>query len=107
MIKVLIADDHPLVSRGIRQTVSDLPDIEITGEAGSGPELMALIRKQTADAVLLDISMPGRDGLEILKQIKQEFPTLPVLILSIYPEELRSARFEGRCRRLSDQGFSP
>ena len=92
MIKVLIADDHPLVRRGVRQIISDFPDIEMTGEAGSGSELMTLIQEQTIDVVLLDISMPGRDGLEILKQIKQEFPTVYVLMLSIYPEEQYAIR---------------
>ncbi len=92
MIKVLIADDHPLVRRGVRQIISDFSDIEMTGEAGSGSELMTLIQEQIVDVVLLDISMPGRDGLEILKQIKQEFPTVSVLMLSIYPEEQYAIR---------------
>jgi len=92
MIKVIITDDHPLVRRGIRQIISDLSDIEITGEAGSGSELITLVRQQSFDIVLLDISLPDRDGLEILNQIKHEFSELPVLMLSMYPEEQYAIR---------------
>jgi len=92
MIKVIITDDHPLVRRGIRQIISDLPDIKVTGEAGSGSELITLVREQAFDIVLLDISLPDRDGLEILNQIKHEFSELPVLMLSMYPEEQYAIR---------------
>lgn len=81
-----------MVRRGIKQTISETNDIKIAGEAGNGPELLALLRKQKADLLLLDISMPGHNGLDVLKQIKVEFPALKVLMLSIYSEEQYAVR---------------
>jgi len=92
MIKVLIADDHAIVRRGLRQILEEIPDIEIVDEAGGGREALEKILKQHYDVVVLDISMPDGNGLEILLRIRAEKPELPVLILSIHPEEQYAVR---------------
>lgn len=92
MIKVLIADDHALIREGLKQIVADTTDIVVAGEAKSGQEVLELICEDEWGAILLDIAMPGRDGIDILKQIKTEKPDLPVLILSMYPEEQYAVR---------------
>jgi two-component system, NarL family, invasion response regulator UvrY len=91
-VKILIADDHPIVRAGIKQILADTPDMVAADEAGSGQEVLNLIQKKDYDLILLDISMPGRSGLEILKDLKKEKPKIPVLILSIYPEEQYAIR---------------
>src|SRR3990167_1481883 len=92
MIKVLIADDHAVVRQGLKQILSEQPDMQVLGEAASVPELLDRVRKQKWDIVVLDISMPGRGGLDGLKELKQEQPKLPVLILSIHPEDQFAVR---------------
>jgi len=92
MIKILVADDHAVVREGIKHIFSEIPDINITGEASNGQEVLENIGKQDYDLLLLDIAMPGRDGLEILKEIKMQKPKLPVLILSMFPEEQYALR---------------
>jgi DNA-binding NarL/FixJ family response regulator len=92
MIRVFIADDHGIVRKGMKQILSRTPDIEVTGEASSGQEALEKIWANNFDVVILDISLPGRNGLEILKQIKSHQPKLPVLILSMYPEEQYAVR---------------
>lgn len=87
MIRVLIADDHAIVRAGLRQFIADQPDMEIACEAGDGGEAIDFIRGHAIDVVLLDIAMPGRNGVDVLKQIKATHPQLPVLILSGYSEE--------------------
>jgi len=87
MIKILIADDHPIVRAGLKQMLAEASDIEVTAEAGDGHELLKLIRKGGIDVVLLDIAMPGLTGLDALKQIKVEHPDLPILVLSMHPED--------------------
>lgn len=87
MIKILIADDHAVVRKGVRYILSELPDDVAASEAGDSYEVIDKIRKDDYDLVLLDIAMPGKDGLETLKEIKIEKPKLPVLILSMFPEE--------------------
>ena len=82
MIRVLICDDHQIVRQGIKMVLADAPDIELGGEAASGPEAITRVRAGGIAVVLLDIAMPQRDGLDVLKQLRQEFPKLPVLILS-------------------------
>jgi DNA-binding NarL/FixJ family response regulator len=91
-IRILICDDHPIVRAGFKQVLSETPDMVVADEAGNGQELLTFIRKKEYDVVLLDISMPGRSGLEILKELKVDCPKLPVLILSIYPEEQYAIR---------------
>ncbi|WP_224044008.1 response regulator, partial [Cupriavidus respiraculi] len=87
MIRVLIADDHQIVRAGLRQFISDEPDIRVEGEAASGDEVMTRLRESEFDVVVLDISMPDRNGIDVLKLIRQRYPDLPVLILSTYPED--------------------
>jgi two-component system invasion response regulator UvrY len=87
MIKILVADDHAVVREGIKHICSEFPQAISVSEASKGAEVMEEIRKKDYDLVLLDIAMPGKDGLEILKEIKIEKPKLPVLMLSMFPEE--------------------
>ncbi len=92
MIKILIADDHSIVREGVKHILSEMPDKFIFDESSNGQELMEKIGKKDYDLILLDIAMPGRDGLEILKEIKIQKPKLPVLILSMFPEEQYALR---------------
>jgi two-component system, NarL family, invasion response regulator UvrY len=87
MIRILIADDHAIVRAGLRQFIADQIDMQVTGEAATGDQAIALVRKQDFDLVLLDISMPDKNGIDTLKAIKQIKPELPVLILSGHAEE--------------------
>jgi len=91
-MKVLIADDHAVVRRGLRQILEAEPDLEVAGEATSGAEVMEALRMQRYDVAVLDITMPGRGGLEVLHDIRQNFPELRVLILSMHPEERYAMR---------------
>lgn len=92
MIKILIADDHAIVRRGLKQIISENSDMTVAGEASDGQAVMDKVRKDHYDLVLLDISMPGRTGLDILKELKTDHPKLPILILSMYPEEQYAVR---------------
>lgn len=92
MIRVLIADDHPIVRQGLKQILSQEPEFSVCGEAQTSQDVLDLIRKQSWDVVILDISMPGRGGLDVLKDIKRERPKLPVLILSMHPEDQYAIR---------------
>jgi two-component system invasion response regulator UvrY len=92
MMKILIADDHAVVREGLKQILSENPNINVTAEAGTGHEVLQQIEKNNFDLVVLDISMPGRGGLDILKEIRNKRPKLPVLILSMYPEEQYAVR---------------
>lgn len=87
MIRLVIADDHAVVRKGLRQILSGEPDITIGGEASNADELLRLVRKRKWDVVVLDITMPGKSGLEVLKDLKQEQPGLPVLVLTIHAED--------------------
>jgi two-component system invasion response regulator UvrY len=91
-IRILIADDHPIVREGFKQVLSETTDMVVADEAGNGQEVLNLLRNNTYDVILLDISMPGRSGLEILKELRSDYPKLPVLIVSIYPEEQYAVR---------------
>lgn len=92
MIKILIADDHVMVRKGLKQILDDVPDMVVVDECSNGGELFSKISTMECNLVLLDISMPGRNGLEILEQLHNEKPALPVLILSMYPEEQYAVR---------------
>lgn len=92
MLKILIVDDHPVVRRGVKQILTEDPDIVAVGEAKDSGELFDLLLKDEWDAVILDIMMPGKSGLEVLRELRREYPRLPVLILSIYPEEQWAVR---------------
>lgn len=92
MLKVLIADDFPLFRRGVKEMLSEgLGDVRY-GEAGDAPELMEQVRKKTWDVLVMDITMPGTTGTEALKQVKQACPTLPVIVLSMHPEDQYAVR---------------
>jgi DNA-binding NarL/FixJ family response regulator len=92
MLKVLVVDDSPLFRRGVRDLVSEGFHGAKIGEAGNGHEMLELQRRKPWDVAVLDISMPGMNGLDTLKQVKREFPDLPVLILSMHPEEQYAIR---------------
>ena len=92
MIRILIADDHPIVREGLKQILAETSDMAVAGEAANGQEVLDRACTNDLDLVLLDIAMPGRGGLDILKQLRREKPTLPVLMLSVYPEEQYAVR---------------
>lgn len=91
-IRVLIADDHAIVREGLKQILADTKDIVVAGEAKNGLEAVKLARTGDAQVMLLDISMPDRSGIEVLKQIKKEIPQLAVLMLSMHREDLYAIR---------------
>jgi DNA-binding NarL/FixJ family response regulator len=92
MIRVLIADDHPIVRQGLRQILAETTDMELAGEAVNGQEALEQVRQESWDVLVLDITMPGRSGFDILKELKYEQPHLPVLVLSIHAEEQLAVR---------------
>jgi len=101
MIHVLICDDHQIVRQGIQQMLADAGDIAVAGEAENGPDAIRFVREKAAanaggpigvDVVLMDIAMPHRDGLDVLRQLRSEFPRLPVLMLSTYPDKQYAVR---------------
>ena len=92
MIRIIIVDDHPIVRRGLKQILHEKPDMKVVGEAENAQEAFKIIRTIDCDAVVLDISLPGASGVEILKQLKHEYEKLPVLILSVHPEEQYAVR---------------
>jgi two-component system, NarL family, invasion response regulator UvrY len=87
MIKVLIADDHPVVRQGLKQILQRTPDMTVAAEAANGPETLEKARSQAWDVMVLDINMPGRSGFEILKELNAEHGRLPVLVLSMHSED--------------------
>ena len=80
MIKILIIDDHAIVREGLKQILMETPDLEVAGEANNGQEALERLRAGHLDLVVLDISLPGANGLVVLQQIKNQFPEVPVLI---------------------------
>jgi DNA-binding NarL/FixJ family response regulator len=92
MIKILVGDDHAIVREGLKQIVAETSDMVVAGVAANGQQVLDQVKENDWDLVLLDIAMPGRGGLDILKQLRSERPGLPVLMLSIYPEEQYAVR---------------
>ena len=92
MIHVVLCDDHAVLRRGIRDTLLDDPDIEVTAEAGGYSELREALRHAPCDVLLLDINMPGRNGLEVLASLRETHPGIRVLIVSMYPEDQYALR---------------
>lgn len=92
MIRVLIADDHAVVREGLKGIVAQNGDMAVVGEAATGHEVLEFVRARECDVVLLDLSMPGKDGLDTLKELRLAKPQLPVLILSVYPEDQYAVR---------------
>ncbi|WP_343593107.1 response regulator transcription factor [Paracidovorax wautersii] len=102
MIHVVLCDDHAVLRRGIRDTLTEAPDISVTGEAGSYAELRDVLRSAPCDVLLLDLNLPGRSGLEVLASLKETHATLKVLIVSMYPED----QYALRCLRAGAQGYA-
>ncbi|UCU94490.1 response regulator transcription factor [Hydrogenophaga taeniospiralis] len=104
-IRVLIGDDHRIVREGLKQILADAPDVMVVAEAQTGPEVLeqvaALQGRTGLDLVLLDIALPGIDGLDVLQALKREHPKLPVLMLSTYPEK----QYAVRCIKLGASGY--
>lgn len=92
MIRILVADDHAVVREGLKQILSGMHDMVVAGEASDGYQALDQARKGDYDLVLLDIAMPGMSGLDVLKQLKSEKAELPILMLSMYPEEQYAIR---------------
>ncbi len=92
MIKILIADDHSIVREGLKQIVAESAEMAVRGEAVNGQQVLELVHKADFDLILLDIGMPGRGGIDTLKQLKIIKPEIPVLILSMYPEDQYAIR---------------
>jgi two-component system invasion response regulator UvrY len=92
MIRVLICDDHMIVRQGIRQSLAEAADIDVVAEAADGPAALQRLRQGGIDVLLLDIALPGRDGLDVLRQAREEHPKLPVLMLSTYPDRQYAVR---------------
>lgn len=105
MIRLLLGDDHRIVREGLKQILADAPDLCVVREAQSGTEVLDQVRllqgNNGLDLVLLDIAMPGCDGLEVLQILRREFPSLPVLMLSTYPEK----QYAVRCIKLGASGY--
>jgi DNA-binding NarL/FixJ family response regulator len=92
MIRILIADDHPIVRQGLKQILSEEFDEVTFGEAKNSQEVLDLVREKSWNMVILDITMPGRGGLDVLKELKSQYPKLPILVLSMYPEDQYAVR---------------
>ena len=91
-IEILIADDHAIIRDGLKQIFTDTDDIIVAGEAGNGHETLAKVRLREWDVLLLDMTMPGKNGLDLIRQIKSEKPALPILVLSMHGEEQYALR---------------
>jgi two-component system invasion response regulator UvrY len=100
-IQVTIADDHPIVRQGVQQILSGTEDISVAAEATDGHQLLAQMSAHPCDIVLLDLSMPGGDGLDVLQALRREWPATPVLVLTMHSED----QFAIRCLRLGARGF--
>ena len=101
MIKVLIADDHAVVRQGLKRILQDTHEMMVAGEAVNGQEVLKKVRAEPWDVVILDISMPGHSGLDILKELEHERPKLPVLVLSMHSED----QFAMRVLRAGASGY--
>ncbi len=92
MINVVIVDDHSIVRRGFRQIIEETQDIRVVAEVADGPALLAWLRQGRCDIVVLDLSMPGQNGLELLEELRSLYPDLAILILSMHPEDQYAVR---------------
>ncbi len=101
MIRIVIADDHPLVRKGLREILDGEIDIEVVAEASNGQETLDVVRKTKPSVLLTDLSMPGVSALDIIAELKKEFPKLPVLVLTMHPED----RFAVRSLRSGASGY--
>lgn len=101
MVKILIADDHAVVRRGLRQIINDEPDFEVVAEAQNGQEVLDQLDKVDCNVLVLDITMPDKNGLAVLQEVKATRPRLPILILSMHPED----QFALRALKLGASGY--
>jgi DNA-binding NarL/FixJ family response regulator len=101
MIRVILCDDHAVLRRGIRDTLSEAVDIRVVAEAGSYAEVREALRSHPCDVLLLDLNLPGRGGLEVLASVRESNPDTKVLIVSMYPED----QYAIRCLRAGAQGY--
>ena len=101
MVRILIADDHALIREGLKKILKGAQDFSVVSEAQNAREVIEEVKKQDLDVVILDISLPGKSGLELLKDLKQDYPRLPVLILSMHPED----RFAVRALKAGAAGY--
>ena len=92
MIKIILADDHQLIREGMKKILKNESDIKIVAEAGNSVELFSRLRSISADVAVLDVNMPGRSGIDILADLKKEFPSLRILMLSMHPEDSLAVR---------------
>lgn len=92
-IRILIADDHPIFRRGLKNAFADTPDMEVAAEVDNGLDMLKAARSSQCDVILMDISMGGMNSLDALKQLKVENPKIPVLVLSVYPEDAYAVRY--------------
>ncbi len=92
MIRVLIADDHRILREGLKQLLAECADIEVGGEAENGFEALDKVRKEDWNVLVMDMSMPGKSGVELIRQVKLEKPKLPILILSMHKEDVYAMR---------------
>ncbi len=92
MTRILLADDHTLVREGLKQILGMADGFSVEGEASNGAEALALLRQRPCDVLLLDLSMPGRSGVELIRQIKDEFPRVPILVLTMHGEQQYAVR---------------
>jgi DNA-binding NarL/FixJ family response regulator len=86
MIRVFLADDHPIVREGLKQILSETPDVALVGEADNGLDVLNKATKEKWDILLLDLSLPGKQGIDVLKELQKSSPDLRVLVLSVHPE---------------------
>ncbi len=101
MIRVILCDDHAVVRRGIRDTLSEAVDIKVVGEAGSYSEVRELLRATPCEVLVLDLNLPGRGGLEVLASLKETETPIRVLVVSMFPED----QYAIRCLRAGAQGY--
>ncbi len=101
MIKILIADDHPIVRRGIRQILAETTDLHVGGEAASGPEVMAKVDHERWDVIVLDLSMPDRSGIDLIADLRRVRPETRILVLTVFSEE----QYAVRALRAGASGF--
>ena len=92
MIKIIIADDHAIVRKGLKQILAAEGDMELVAEAADAAQLLELFHKCSCDVLVLDISMPGKGGLDVLKELKSEHPHVAVLVLTMYPQDQYAVR---------------
>jgi len=92
MIRIVVADDHPIVREGIKQLLSAVPDLGVVGEAQDGHEVMQCVREREFEVLVLDLSMPGKSGIELIKQVREEKPKLRILVLTMHQEHQYAVR---------------